>query len=158
MSGHLLVEVLRAIAWMAMAVAIWKGDAAVRVAGASFLVLDLATLLISPKVGDVSGETVLLALDFFCAVVLLLLAVRYANLWLGAAMIFQAAQFSVHAYYLVMELPHDRTHAWINNCDNAGIMVSIVTGAVLSVRRRMIVARETAQLEAMRKQRSSAAP
>ena len=88
-----------------------------RVAGVSVLVVELSTFLVRPKVGDLSGETILLALDFFCAVVLLVLAVRYANLWIGAAMLFQAAQFSLHAYYLVMDLPHDRLHAWINNAD-----------------------------------------
>jgi len=158
MSGHILAEILRAIAWTAMAAAIWKGDTAVRVAGASFLILDISAILINPRVGDVSSETITLALDFACAVIFLLLAVRYANLWIGAAMIFQAAQFSLHAYYLVMELPHDRMHAWINNLDDAGILICIVTGTVLAIRRRMVVARETAQLEAIRKQRSSAAP
>ena len=157
MSGHILAEILRAIAWTAMAFAIWKGDTAVRVAGAAFLILGASAILINPHAGDVSSETITLALDFACAVIFLLLAVRYANLWIGAAMLFQAAQFSLHAYYLVLELPHDRMHAWINNLDDAGILISIVTGTVLAIRRRMIVARETAQLEAMRKQRSSAA-
>jgi len=155
MSGHILAEVLRVTIWVAMAAAIWKGDTAVRVAGASFLILDLATLLLSPTVVDISSETFVLALDFCCAVVMLLLAVRYANLWLGAAMIFQAAQFSLHAYYLVMELPHDRMHAWINNADDWGILISISVGTVLAMRRRMAMAREEAEREALRKERAS---
>ena len=129
-----------------------------RAAAVAYAILDVATVAIMPKVGDVSSETLLLALDFLCAVTFLLLAVRYANLWLGAAMIFQAAQFSMHAYYLVMELPHDRMHAWINHGDDWGILISICVGAALAMRRRTAQAREAAELEARRKQRSSVAP
>jgi hypothetical protein len=154
MSGHILSETLRAVVWLAMAFALWKGDRAVRVAAVAILLVDVATFLIRPKFGDISGETILLAVDFACAVVLLLLAVRYANLWIGAAMLFQAAQFSVHAYYLVMERPHDRLHAWINNLDLLGIVVSIVSGTVLAIRRRVILAAEDAELEARRQKLS----
>jgi hypothetical protein len=155
MSGHIIAELLRAIIWLAMACAIWKGNTAVRVAAAAFLILDLATLIVHPKVGDVSGETILLALDFFCAVIFLVLAVRYANLWLGAAMLFQAAQFSLHAYYLVMELPHDLMHAWINDADDWGILISLIVGTALAMRRRAAMAREEAEREALRQERAA---
>ena len=102
-----------------------------------------------------SASLILLAVDFVCAVIFLLLAVRYANLWLGAAMLFQAAQFSLHAYYLVMEMPHDLLHAWINNTDDWGILTSIVAGVVLAMRRRRTMAREEAEREALRQQRTS---
>ncbi|HUO11443.1 MAG TPA: hypothetical protein VMU37_01685 [Caulobacteraceae bacterium] len=139
------------------AFALWKGDWATRAAAVAYAILDGATVVIMPKVGDVSSETLLLALDFACAVTFLLLAVRYANLWLGAAMIFQAAQFSMHAYYLVMELPHDRMHAWINNTDDWGILISIGVGTVLAIRRRAAAAREEAERESLRQQRASRA-
>jgi uncharacterized membrane protein YdjX (TVP38/TMEM64 family) len=89
-------------------------------------------------------------------VILLILAVRFASLWIGAAMILQAAQFSLHAYYLVMELPHDRLHAWINNTDDWGILIAILVGTVLAIRRRAALAREEAEREALRQQRASA--
>ncbi|HEX3919291.1 MAG TPA: hypothetical protein VHW60_18285 [Caulobacteraceae bacterium] len=112
-------------------------------------------MIIRPHVGDVSAETILLGADFVCAVTFLLLAVRYANLWLGAAMLFQAAQFSLHAWYLINELKIDSTHAWINNGDDWGILIAMFTGAILSIRRRVADAREEAELEARRKQRSA---
>ena len=59
-----------------------------------------------------------LAGDLVCAVTLLMLVVRYASLWLGAAMLLQAVQFSLHAYYLVTDRPHDLIHAWVNNLDD----------------------------------------
>jgi hypothetical protein len=154
MSGHILSETLRAVLWLAMAFALWKGDRAVRIAATVLLLLDVATFLIKPQFGDVSGETILLAVDFVCAVVLLFLAVRYANLWIGAAMLFQAAQFSLHAFYLVMDRRHDRLHAWINNLDLLGLVISIVTGALLAIRRRVILAREDAELAARRQKLS----
>src|SRR5690242_16809039 len=117
MSSHYLWESLRVVLWLTMAFALWKGDRAVRIAAIVIVLLDVATFLIRPKFGDTSGETILLTVDFGCAVVLLFLAVRYANLWIGAAMLFQAAQFSLHAFYLVMDRKHDPLHAWINNLD-----------------------------------------
>jgi hypothetical protein len=156
MSGlYLLYVLLQVAAVVTVAFALWKGDWATRAAAVAYAVLNTATFVIRPRVGDVSSETILLALDFACAVTFLLLAVRYANLWLGAAMIFQAAQFSLHAYYLVMELPHDLMHAWINNADDWGILVSICVGTALAIRRRTTLAREEAEREALRQERAS---
>jgi hypothetical protein len=156
MSGpNLLYVVLQGATVLTVAFAAWKGDYATRVAAITNAVLAGSTLLNNPRVGDVSYETISLALDFACAVIFLLLAVRYANLWLGAAMIFQAAQFSLHAYYLVMELPHDRMHAWINNTDDWGILVAISVGTVLAMRRREALAREAAEREALRQERAA---
>lgn len=156
MHGDLLVVLLRAATLAVTAFALWKGDTAVRVAAATNLAVAIATFFIHPRFGDVAAESILLAVDFASAVVFLLLAVRYASLWLGAAMLLQSAQFSLHAYYLVMELPHDLMHAWINNIDDWGILASIVVGAVLAIRRRMLWAREEAEREALRQKRSSA--
>jgi hypothetical protein len=137
--------------------ALWKGDLAARGAALAFAILDIATFIVNPSVGNVASETILLVIDFFCAVAFLLLAVRYASLWLGAAMIFQAAQFSLHAYYLVMELPHDLLHAWINNLDDWGIWISMFIGTLLAIRRRQTLAREEAEREVLRQQRASRA-
>ena len=155
MFGHYLLELLRFGTWPILAFVLWKGDGATRSAAVAYAILEVATLVVRPKVGEISGETALLALDFFCAVIFLVLAVRYASLWLGAAMLFQAAQFSLHAYYLVMELPHDLTHAWINNADDWGILISMIVGAVLAIRRRATLAREEAEREALRQERAS---
>jgi hypothetical protein len=136
---------------------LWKGDVPVRYAVVACFAVELLTLVINPKFGDVGSESLLLAVDFAFAVILLILAVRFANLWIGAAMILQAAQFSMHAYYLVMELPHDRLHAWINNTDDWGILLAIFVGTILAIRRRGAMAREEAEREALRQQRASAA-
>ena len=152
---HILFYVSLAATLGVCAFALWKGDVAVRYAAVTLLAVELSTLLINPKFGDMGGESVLLVVDFAFAVILLVLAVRFANLWIGAAMILQAAQFSMHAYYLVMELPHDRLHAWINNTDDWGIVISICVGTILAMRRRRALAREEAEREARRQQRTS---
>jgi len=154
---HILFYVQVAATLGVSAFALWKGDAAVRYAAVTLLAVELSTLFINPKLGDVGGESVLLVVDFAFAVILLILAVRFANLWIGAAMILQAAQFSLHAYYLVMELPHDRLHAWINNTDDWGILISFGVGTILAIRRRQALAREEAEREALRQQRASTA-
>jgi hypothetical protein len=155
-----LILVLRIATWGTVGFALWKGDLATRIAAGAYGLLEITTLLIfrQPGVHNTPGETILLGTDFVCAVTFLLLAVRYANLWLGAAMLFQAAQFSLHAWYLVNELPHDVMHAWINNTDDWGILIAMFVGTILSIRRRVAWAREEAELEERRKQRSSAAP
>src|SRR5208283_4732894 len=124
----LLSLLLHFATWVTVAFALWKGDLATRIAASAYACLEITTMILHPRVGDVSSETILLAADFGCAVIFLLLAVRYANLWLGAAMLFQAAQFSLHAWYLVNELPHDTMHAWINNGDDWGILIAMAVG------------------------------
>lgn len=154
---HVLFYALWAATLGVSVFAFWKGDLPVRLAAATHLGVEIATFFLNPKFGDVGGKSTLLAIDFASAVIFLLLAVRFANLWIGAAMILQAAQFSLHAYYLVMELAHDRLHAWINNSCDWGILASIGIGAFLAIRRRVAHAREEAEREALRQQRGSPA-
>jgi len=86
-----------------------------------------------------------------------MLVVRFAYRWLGVTMLLQAVQFSLHAYYLVMDMPPDRLHAWINNLNTTGISLSIMAGVYLAWRRRVALANEAAELEARRSQRASTA-
>jgi signal transduction histidine kinase len=136
--------------------AIWKGDAAVRWAavtqiGASYI--SLFNFVLGPE----WNQTFELATGLVSAVVYLLLAVRFANLWIGAAMLLQAAEFSLDAFYLVTDRPLDHLHAWVNNTCEWGIVLCILLGAVLAILRRMTLAREAAELAARRQQRASAA-
>ncbi len=101
------------------------------------------------------GEVLELTADFIWAIGLLMLVVRFAYRWLGVTMLLQAVQFSLHAYYLVMERPLDHLHAWINNTDTWGISLSIIAGTILAWRRRVTLAREAAELEARRNKRVS---
>jgi hypothetical protein len=143
---------------VAALLAIWQGDRAARIAGVvnavNALVLPLSRVVLQQHV----GEVLQLAVDFIWAVGLLMLVVRFAYRWLGVTMLLQAVQFSLHAYYLVNDLPSDKLHAWVNNLDTVGISASIIAGVYLAWQRRKRDAREAAELEARRKQRSSPTP
>jgi hypothetical protein len=74
--------------------------------------------------------------DGLTAIALLVLLIIYGRLWLGAAMLFQAAQFALHSFYLVAERKHDLFHAVVNNLNFLGIMLSMAIGTVMALRRR----------------------
>ena len=57
-------------------------------------------------------------------------------LWIGAAMLLQAGQFSLHAWYLVNALQRDRFYAVANNLVTVGILACILVGTLISWRRR----------------------
>ncbi|MFI4935668.1 MAG: hypothetical protein ACHP7N_13680 [Caulobacterales bacterium] len=137
--------------------AFWRGDTATRIAGAVSAVNAVALPLVRVTLQAQVGEVLQLTADFFWAVGLLILVVRFASPWLGVTMLLQAVQFSLHAYYLVMERPLDRLHAWINNLDTTGISIAIVIGTVLAWRRRVALAREDAEREARRQKLSTPA-
>ncbi|HUO11159.1 MAG TPA: hypothetical protein VMU37_00230 [Caulobacteraceae bacterium] len=142
---------------VAAPLALWKGDSAARTAGIvsalNALILPISRMVWQQHV----GEVVQLTADFVSAIALLMLVVRFAYRWLGVTMLLQAVQFSLHAYYLVMERAPDHVHAWINNLDTAGISLSIAAGTILASRRRDAFAREAAELEARRRQRGLSA-
>jgi hypothetical protein len=128
--------------------AIWKGDTAARLAATLGLVdlLGMQLLaLIMP--GKETVEVVRLAADGLWAVGLLLLALRYARLWMGALVLVQSIQFSLHAYYLVNEQRLDFTYVVVNNVDNWIASFCLIAGTILAWRRRVAVAREDARLE-----------
>lgn len=72
--------------------------------------------------------TSLLVMDGLLGVGFMLLALRYTSLWLGAAMLLQGGQFSLHAYYYVMAKPVDRLFAVVNNVVSWGILAAILAG------------------------------
>ncbi|MDP3489959.1 MAG: hypothetical protein Q8R71_07465 [Phenylobacterium sp.] len=66
----------------------------------------------------------------------LLMAIRYTSLWLGGAMLLQAIQFSLQAYYFVLGRAHDALYVTINNIDFLGILACLTAGTLAASRRR----------------------
>jgi heme/copper-type cytochrome/quinol oxidase subunit 4 len=66
----------------------------------------------------------------------LLVALRYFSPWLGVAMILQAIQFSLHAYYLIGEKDHDDLYKIVNNVNTFAILLIILAATLLAWRRR----------------------
>lgn len=77
-----------------------------------------------------------LAVDGVVAGGLLLLALRYARVWLGVAVLLQGVQFSLHAYYIVAGKRYDNAYGMVNNMVSLGVLCSLVTGSILAHRAR----------------------
>ena len=87
----------------------------------------------------------LLIIDGVLGLGFLLLALRYTSLWLGAAMLLQAGQFSLHAFYYVTTKPVDRLFAVVNNVVSWGILLAILAGVGASWLNSRKLARQPAR-------------
>ena len=94
----------------------------------------LIVLFLSPSVQPL----VSLLCDGLYGFAFLMLALRYASPWLGGAMLLQAIQFSLHAYYIIGERPHDRTYGLVNNLNSIGVLICILLGIAAAWRRRAL--------------------
>ena len=152
--GHnILFYALLGATFGVAAFAILKGDAAVRWAAVTQIVASAISLFYSAMSADLI-ETFELAMGLVTAAIYLWLAVRFANLWIGGAMLLQAAEFSLDSLYLVTDRPLDHLHAWINNTCEWGVVLCTLVGTVLAIVRRRTVAREAAEMETLRQQRA----
>ena len=119
------------------AVALWKGATAERIGAAANLIAAAGVFAIHTIWGPQAVVIPLLVADAGLAMIFLGLAVRYASFWLGGAMLLQAVQFSLHAFYLVAEKTHDLFYFRVNNLDTLGVLALLVFGAIQSWRRRV---------------------
>jgi hypothetical protein len=137
-SVRLLINVL---AILGALFALWKGGKAERVAAVIVLVNALigeGSHWLAPK----SDDIIRLVNDGLTAVGLLVVTVRYVAPWMGGVMLFFAAQFAMHSYYLVTERQTgDYLNALINNINFSGIIWCLVIGTGVAWRRRVVTAR-----------------
>lgn len=116
--------------------ALVKGGAAERLA-AGVIILNIALGYAIKSLFPAAVESFRLVNDGVAAVALLILAVRYAAPWLGAAMFFYAAQFALHSYFLVLALPSTSPlKAHLNNLNFGGVIFCLVAGTLVTLRRR----------------------
>jgi hypothetical protein len=122
------------------AFALWKGDVAERAGGGMNLAAGLFAMFLQPLLQRSAQPTALLLVDGALAAGFLFLALRYASLWLGGALLLQAVQFSLHAYYIVGASRPDFNHSLgfkvVNNLDTTGINICIFLGTIMAWRRR----------------------
>ena len=123
--------------------AIWLGGLPEKIGATLNLVCAVAAEVAHLVWGSQDAGLALLSVDFILAMGFLGLAVRYASVWLGAAMLFQAIQFSLHAFYMVAERPHDLLYYRVNNIDTIGISLALVIGTIMAWRRRLSQARNS---------------
>src|SRR3978361_118301 len=98
-SHHILLYAIVLSAILAM----WKGGWAERVGGLANLAAAAFSLLAQLYFTAGALPSAELCNDGLLSLIFLALALRFASWWLGVAMLFQAAQFSLHAYYYVAE-------------------------------------------------------
>ncbi len=128
------------IVWLAVLAtfvfAIWKGGIAERYAAALVVVGALYAFSVGRLLDNETQTLALLLGEFLLAMGFLVLAVRYASLWLGGAMLLQAVQFMLHAWYMLAERRPDMFHVIVNNADTVGILLCIALGTNAAWRRR----------------------
>jgi len=121
--------------------AAWKGDKAERLAAAIVVVNMLVGLATAQLAPDFEG-IVRFANDGLAAVALLAVTLIYGAPWMGGVMLFYAAQFSLHSYYLVTNRANDDyLHAVINNVNFSGIVWCLIIGTVVAWCRRIRLSR-----------------
>lgn len=130
-----------AVLIIVLVLACWKGGRAERLGVAIFLTGAIYAMLVYQIVPGGLAPTLLLLGEGAMGAAFLFLALRYMNAWLGVAMLLQAIQFSLHAYYLVGGLPRDNRFALINNLDSIGVLLCILAGTLLAWRRRGAIAK-----------------
>lgn len=135
----MLASAISAAIWIAIvslvAFAWLKGSLPERMGSLAVLLGALAVLLTHRLFPEGAQAVVLLVIDAGLAVTFLMLAMRFVSPWLGAAMLLQAVQFSLHAYYLVVEKPHDYLYRSVNNINTIGVLVAVLVGTLLAWRR-----------------------
>lgn len=82
-------------------------------------------------------EMALLVSDFVVATGFLLLAVRYASLWLGAGMLFQGAAFAMHLLHLSDPGENLRTYVMTVNLLSYAVLATIGGAAAVTWRARI---------------------
>lgn len=120
-----------------LALACWKGGRAERFGVAIMLAGAVYAVLAHALAPHELVPTLLLVGEGAMGAGFLFLALRHMSPWLGVAMLLQAIQFSLHAYYLVGDEPLDHTYAVINNLDSFGVLGCILVGTLLAWRRRV---------------------
>jgi hypothetical protein len=123
--------------------AFWQGRAPERVA-AAVVVVNVLVGQSTEWFAAGSDDVIRLFNDGLTALALLAVTLRYGAPWMGGVMLFFAAQFSLHSYYLVMNRPQsDRLHAMINNIDWTGIAWCLIVGTAVAWRQRVLRARQS---------------
>jgi hypothetical protein len=119
--------------------AFWRGGAAERWGAAIIMGNQLLTLVVMVMERATPGPMnllVQLSLDGLTAIALLIILLRFGQLWLGVAMLLYAAQFTLQSIYLVAELKKDALHVILNNANFVAIHLSLAAGTALAWRRR----------------------
>ena len=119
-----------------VAFALIAGRRPERLSAIIFAAATVATQVIASLAPRAQANNLLLLIDGVMAISFLMLALRYGYLWIALMMAAMAGYFSIHAYYLAMAMPLDRTFAMANNLATAVALLSIAIGVWTSRHRK----------------------
>ena len=124
--------------------ALWKGGTAERMT-AAVLIVNVLIGQSGKALAPASDDVIRLVNDGLTALILLAITVRYGAPWMGGVMLFFAAQFAMHSFYLVTDRPTgDFFNALVNNVNFSGIIWCLIIGTAVAWRRRVRVRRAAA--------------
>jgi hypothetical protein len=121
--------------------AIWKGGAAERTGALLILATWVVTTVITVASKSNLSPTVFLISDAFLAAGLLILAVRFSNWWMGAAMLLQAIGLSLHAAYFAadqseMGMKLLRAYVLGKNLASLGMLLVLLAATIMTMVKR----------------------
>jgi len=135
-----MLYLIAPLLWTLMAVTVllaWRRGGGAERAGAIIMLIASIMVQLIHLILPVSLQAYALLIDEAAlAAGFLLVALRYFSPWLGVAMILQAIQFSLHAYYLIGEKDHDDLYKIVNNVNTFAILLIILAATLLTWRRR----------------------
>ncbi|HYG28162.1 MAG TPA: hypothetical protein VD906_14815 [Caulobacteraceae bacterium] len=130
--GFLLLTV--AFAW-------WKGGRAERIGSLFNAILCISAVMVHAATRGTYGTAPILIFDGLLATGFLILAFRYASLWLASAMVLQSATFLIHAALLMGVLPEGNPphfyYYMTMNLLGSGVMAAILVGTAAAWRQRV---------------------
>ncbi len=125
-------QIVLALLVATVAFAWWKGARPERIGSLFNAVLTIGAVLFQSLTHKAFGTIPILIGDGLLATGFLILAFRYASLWLAAAMVLQAASFLIHASLLMDLLPKDNLFFYYAAMNVLGglVMITILLGTV----------------------------
>lgn len=131
-----IAQIIDAFALFGAFFALWKGGTAER-ATAIAIIVNVAIGQLSKALLPSGDNVVRLLNDGLTAVLILGVTLRFGAPWMGGVMLFYAAQFAMHSYYLVtMREVGDYTYALINNINFTSMIWCLIIGTAVTWRRR----------------------
>jgi hypothetical protein len=141
MSSSVIFYLQSAIGLAICLFALWKGGGPERYGAGLIVGVVILQRIVAALAPPSAFPIIQLVGDALTAVGLLVIALAYASLWIGGAMLLYAAQFTLHSFYFVTERPNDRFHAVANNLDFIGIILCLAIGTLVAWRQRVVAIR-----------------
>jgi hypothetical protein len=121
-------QIVLAVTFITVAFAWWKGGRPERIGSLFNAIFSIGAVVFQALSHKAFGTIPILIADGLLATGFLILAFRYASLWLAAAMVLQAASFLIHASLLMNLLPTHRLYYAAMNVLGGLVMIVILVG------------------------------